>query len=150
MTRYYGHVFLTSRSSKSRRAHAVNKVDGTNRKFGWCLSLPPPVVLCEYVKIFHVVTGASQNVDRPKMTCNGDKVYSREAPSCQVSCGSLNSACTQQTVEGCVCPAGMVLDYDGHCVIPEQCSCIHEGKDYKAGETIRQDCNICVDGILKY
>ncbi|KAI8495841.1 hypothetical protein Bbelb_262570 [Branchiostoma belcheri] len=78
-----------------------------------------------------------------EMTCNGDKVYSHEAPSCQVSCGSLNSACTQQTVEGCVCPAGMVLDYDGHCVIPEQCSCIHEGKDYEAGETIRQDCNIC-------
>ncbi|XP_035665590.1 mucin-5AC-like [Branchiostoma floridae] len=78
-----------------------------------------------------------------EMTCHGDKVYSHQAPSCQVSCGSLNSACTQQTVEGCVCPQGTVLDYDGHCVIPEQCSCIHEGKDYEAGETIRQDCNIC-------
>ncbi|XP_066271768.1 von Willebrand factor-like [Branchiostoma lanceolatum] len=78
-----------------------------------------------------------------EMTCNGDKVYSHEAPSCQVSCGSLNAACTQQTVEGCVCPLGTVQDYDGHCVIPEQCSCIHEGKDYEAGETIRQDCNIC-------
>ncbi|KAI8513353.1 putative RNA-binding protein 19, partial [Branchiostoma belcheri] len=33
MTRYYGHVSLTSRS-KSRRVHSVNKVDGVNRKFG--------------------------------------------------------------------------------------------------------------------
>ncbi|KAI8484980.1 hypothetical protein Bbelb_373870, partial [Branchiostoma belcheri] len=33
MTRYYGHVSLTSRS-KGRRVHSVNKVDGVNRKFG--------------------------------------------------------------------------------------------------------------------
>ncbi|KAI8512923.1 hypothetical protein Bbelb_095620 [Branchiostoma belcheri] len=33
VTRYYGHVPLTSRS-KSRRVHSVNKVDGVNRIFG--------------------------------------------------------------------------------------------------------------------
>ncbi|KAI8498594.1 Decaprenyl-diphosphate synthase subunit 2 [Branchiostoma belcheri] len=33
VTRYYGHMSLTS-CSKSRQVHSVNKVDGVNRKFG--------------------------------------------------------------------------------------------------------------------
>ncbi|XP_061431827.1 von Willebrand factor-like [Lethenteron reissneri] len=81
------------------------------------------------------------------VTCPADKVFSECAPACQASCGSLADPslanCTEQCVEGCTCPAGLVQDYSGFCVPPEECPCVWRGEVFPAGDARFQDCNVC-------
>ncbi|XP_076142699.1 mucin-5AC-like [Alosa pseudoharengus] len=63
---------------------------------------------------------------------------------CQRSCKTLHMACiSAECVSGCVCPSGLVSDGKGGCVKEDQCPCYHNGAQYKAGDSIKVDCNEC-------
>ncbi|XP_076142698.1 uncharacterized protein LOC143125242 [Alosa pseudoharengus] len=63
---------------------------------------------------------------------------------CQRSCKTLHMACiSAECVSGCVCPSGLVSDGKGGCVKEDQCPCYHNGAQYKAGDSIKVDCNKC-------
>ncbi|XP_035218784.1 SCO-spondin-like, partial [Stegodyphus dumicola] len=51
---------------------------------------------------------------------------------------------TEECKPGCRCKEGFILDADlKACVKETQCGCLHSGRRYKEGETIKQHCNLC-------
>ncbi|XP_041918578.1 mucin-5AC-like [Alosa sapidissima] len=97
-----------------------------------------------------------------KLSCMGETTYSTTCPApmvyfdcsnadagakgaeCQRSCKTLHMACiSAECVSGCVCPSGLVSDGKGGCVKEDQCPCYHNGAQYKAGDSIKVDCNKC-------
>ena len=44
---------------------------------------------------------------------------------------------------GCQCADDQVLSNDGRCVAPTECSCFWNGREYFAGESRSENCNIC-------
>ncbi|KAG8438864.1 hypothetical protein GDO86_005162 [Hymenochirus boettgeri] len=79
-----------------------------------------------------------------KPQCPYGMEYNECVSPCVRTCQSLNinEVCQEQCIDGCSCPDGEVLDGD-RCVLLSQCSCLHSGKRYHPGSTIRRDCNTC-------
>ncbi|XP_048401928.2 mucin-6-like [Stegostoma tigrinum] len=90
-----------------------------------------------------------------KGTCRPPKVYfscahgphgqygTTCAPTCQMIATEI-SCLPAKCVSGCICPEGMVLDYDDSCVYPEDCACKFSDRTYKRGEKMMKDCEECV------
>jgi hypothetical protein len=56
---------------------------------------------------------------------------------------NINQTCDDnQCIEGCFCPVGMVLDYNGFCVLPEECPCVNNGKIFYDGQHVESNCKI--------
>ncbi|XP_062405931.1 mucin-5B-like [Sardina pilchardus] len=85
-------------------------------------------------------------------TCPAPMVYfncsnagaGAKGAECQRSCKTLHMPCiSAECVSGCMCPSGLVSDGEGGCVKEDQCSCYHNGAQYKPGDSIKVDCNNC-------
>ncbi|XP_078733791.1 mucin-2-like [Lampetra fluviatilis] len=64
--------------------------------------------------------------------------------ACQASCRSAGMPCMKSSCQsGCTCPAGLVLDDAGACVVQDACPCVHNGVTYRKGEVATVDCNKC-------
>ncbi|XP_061630178.1 von Willebrand factor isoform X1 [Phyllopteryx taeniolatus] len=105
-------------------------------------------VLLEYARTCHahgmLLHGWQQESECfPK--CPIGMHYSECTKSCSTTCHSLNiqEVCKEECVDGCICPAGKVLD-GNRCVEVSQCSCVHIGRHFPPGSTMSQDCNTCV------
>ncbi|XP_071945713.1 uncharacterized protein [Antedon mediterranea] len=93
-----------------------------------------------------VVLNWRDQIDECKIECSNEELVYRECgPSCYSSCASLESTfnCTEQCVQGCSCPDGMVLDRNRKCVTPELCSCEMDGSVYKTGDVVKKGCGEC-------
>ncbi|KAI8515763.1 hypothetical protein Bbelb_065760 [Branchiostoma belcheri] len=95
MTRYYGHVSLTSRS-KSTRVHSVYKVDGVNRKFvdihhyltSIVRRVSPEAAICGYLALL----GTMPNVWKQKNNvCSTSGPAPRPSTMTKDATGSLRS-----------------------------------------------------------
>ncbi|XP_072418143.1 uncharacterized protein [Chiloscyllium punctatum] len=75
------------------------------------------------------------------INCNSETALSAEN-LCERTCRTLNTPCSP-CVSGCVCPPGLVEDYDGSCIARENCSCLFSGEVYSHGRQIQRDCNKC-------
>ncbi|KAJ0056494.1 hypothetical protein NL108_008341 [Boleophthalmus pectinirostris] len=70
---------------------------------------------------------------------------------CQKSCGTLDMACLSSgCTSGCMCPEGLVSDGAGDCIEESKCPCLHNGKVYQSGETLKVDCNTCYCSNRKF
>ncbi|NWW87757.1 MUC5A protein, partial [Rhynochetos jubatus] len=95
-----------------------------------CIGVPNPTPVCKspmsYFNCSNTIAGTTGS-------------------ECQKSCQALDIQCySTQCVSGCVCPAGLVLDGKGGCILEEDCPCIHNEATYQPGEKINVDCNTCV------
>ncbi|XP_059510759.1 mucin-19-like [Stegostoma tigrinum] len=75
----------------------------------------------------------------------GAKIFSdcQTNSVCRKTCQMLNTPCPNPCVPGCVCPEGLVEDYNGNCILPEKCPCSYGDEIFNSGETIKSDCNDC-------
>ncbi|XP_069079245.1 mucin-2-like [Pleurodeles waltl] len=63
---------------------------------------------------------------------------------CLKQCHHLDTPCNSQyCISGCVCPPGMALDREDHCVKEDECPCRRNGLSYQQGETIDVSCSEC-------
>ncbi|TSM20287.1 Mucin-5B [Bagarius yarrelli] len=63
---------------------------------------------------------------------------------CQKSCQILDMACiSTECVSGCMCPSGLVSDGNSGCITEDLCPCVHNGVNYRSGESIQDGCNTC-------
>ncbi|XP_068168185.1 mucin-2-like [Antennarius striatus] len=80
-------------------------------------------------------------------TCPFNMEYNECGSPCIDSCSDpqRSQVCDDHCVDGCFCPAGTVLDdIEQHgCVVLDQCSCLHNGKPYKPGETYSKQYKTC-------
>ncbi|XP_051885679.1 mucin-6-like [Pristis pectinata] len=64
------------------------------------------------------------------------------APTCQMIATQIS--CTpSECVSGCICPEGMVLDYNEQCIFPEDCPCKFSDRIYTRGDKMMRDCEEC-------
>uniref|UniRef100_H2YMM4 von Willebrand factor n=1 Tax=Ciona savignyi TaxID=51511 RepID=H2YMM4_CIOSA len=80
------------------------------------------------------------------ITCPNDMVYSECASSCPRTCHNLvtpDTECHEHCVDGCTCPEGRLL-HDGRCVQEDECSCLHNGREFPAGHVLNQECQNCI------
>ncbi|XP_067860893.1 von Willebrand factor [Heptranchias perlo] len=62
---------------------------------------------------------------------------------CMKTCQNYDFDCvSSKCTSGCMCPPGKV-QLETVCISPEMCPCLHNGKKYAPGESIKQDCNTC-------
>lgn len=85
---------------------------------------------------------------RCPIQCEYGKEYLACGPLCSQTCMDLstgnNPECDDSgCVEGCFCPEGTVVDYDGNCVESSQCECYRDNSRYPVGSQIINDCQIC-------
>uniref|UniRef100_A0A4W3IFQ5 von Willebrand factor n=1 Tax=Callorhinchus milii TaxID=7868 RepID=A0A4W3IFQ5_CALMI len=75
-------------------------------------------------------------------TCPKDDPTAK-GKECIKTCQNYDFECvTSKCMSGCVCPPGQVL-YADICIVPYMCPCLHNGKEYRPGETVKKDCNTC-------
>ncbi|XP_075924085.1 uncharacterized protein LOC116943709 [Petromyzon marinus] len=80
------------------------------------------------------------------VTCPGDMVYQQCASSCRSTCASLSNIedCHEECAEGCNCPDGLLLDFDGlSCVDQSQCKCSYSSTNYAPGSILQMGCKNC-------
>ncbi|XP_039730048.1 von Willebrand factor isoform X2 [Pteropus medius] len=78
-----------------------------------------------------------------KFVCPADNPRA-EGLECAKTCQNYDLECMSiGCVSGCLCPQGMVR-HENRCVALERCPCVHQGKEYAPGETVKIDCNTCV------
>ncbi|XP_067915741.1 mucin-19-like [Heterodontus francisci] len=63
--------------------------------------------------------------------------------ACKKTCETLGKPCLNSCVPGCVCPDGLVEDFNGKCIKEEQCPCMFGGEIFGSGETTKSGCNDC-------
>ncbi|XP_075922124.1 mucin-6-like [Petromyzon marinus] len=133
-----------SSSSPFQPKAAAREVDRSSRDGSHPSRPPHPVPLSAATP--H--TSPHRPPRRAVALCPLGMQYLECGSACDASCGSLalelsaRVDCTEQCVQGCSCPLGSVLDYEGRCVPPEDCPCVWEGIYYVSGEARMQDCNI--------
>nr|XP_046250588.1 mucin-5AC-like [Scatophagus argus] len=80
-------------------------------------------------------------------TCPFNMEYKECGNPCTDTCSNprRSELCDDHCIDGCFCPPGTVLDNidQSGCVAVEQCSCLHSGKPYKAGESYSTQCKNC-------
>ncbi|CAH1257629.1 MUC5AC [Branchiostoma lanceolatum] len=76
--------------------------------------------------------------------CPSDMVYDECGTGCPGTCQNPepDEDCEDRCVDGCHCPAGTVWN-GTQCLGLKDCPCVHQGKEYRPGDTIHQDCNVC-------
>ncbi|XP_034541029.1 mucin-5B-like [Notolabrus celidotus] len=81
-------------------------------------------------------------------TCPFNMEYQECGSPCTDTCSNpeRSQVCEDHCVDGCVCPAGTVFDdiTQTGCVPITQCSCLHNGKPYKPGESYSRACKECI------
>ncbi|KAG9491060.1 hypothetical protein GDO78_006427 [Eleutherodactylus coqui] len=78
-----------------------------------------------------------------KVVCSPDDPTIK-GTECAKTCENYEAECmSSKCTSGCMCPDGMVR-HNNRCIFPHKCPCRHAGKDYAPGESVDQDCNICV------
>ena len=67
-----------------------------------------------------------------------DQSYRECGSSCYQKCRDLsrNSGCSEECSAGCFCPKGSILNDDDVCIPISECSCYHEGNEYKPNSVI--------------
>ncbi|XP_072418254.1 von Willebrand factor [Chiloscyllium punctatum] len=66
-----------------------------------------------------------------------------QGTECLKTCQNYDLDCvSSKCISGCMCPHGQVQE-ENTCISPEMCPCLHNGKEYRPGESIRHDCNTC-------
>uniref|UniRef100_A0A3Q3FYF4 VWFD domain-containing protein n=1 Tax=Labrus bergylta TaxID=56723 RepID=A0A3Q3FYF4_9LABR len=80
-------------------------------------------------------------------TCPFNMEYQECESPCTDTCSNpqRSQVCDDHCVDGCFCPSGTVFDDVAQtgCVAVDQCSCLHNGKEYKSGESYSRTCKTC-------
>uniref|UniRef100_A0A3B5B109 VWFD domain-containing protein n=1 Tax=Stegastes partitus TaxID=144197 RepID=A0A3B5B109_9TELE len=114
-----------------------------------------PLCLCNTVSEFSrqcVHAGGKPQGWRTKELCWKSCPYQMEYKECGSPCADTCSnpeashTCDSHCIDGCFCPAGMVLDdLSGMgCVPLSECSCSYNSKIYQPGESYSSNCKQCV------
>ncbi|XP_039268050.2 mucin-5B-like isoform X2 [Styela clava] len=76
--------------------------------------------------------------------CSGGMVHMECGTPCPKTCRNRlqQMICPTACIDGCFCPHGTVLDGDV-CVPESECSCVHNGTNYKNGEVRKEECREC-------
>ncbi|XP_070819737.1 mucin-5B-like [Chaetodon trifascialis] len=81
-------------------------------------------------------------------SCPHKMEYNECGSPCADTCSNPEAShtCDNHCIDGCFCPAGMVLDdLNGNgCVALSECSCSYNGKIYGPGESYSSNCKKCV------
>lgn len=72
-----------------------------------------------------------------KIQCEGIQSYQESINPCELSCKSfsMKETCINKNIEGCACPEGKTLDFNGMCINIINCPCIFEDKEYAPNAT---------------
>ncbi|XP_035520752.1 mucin-5AC-like [Morone saxatilis] len=80
-------------------------------------------------------------------TCPFNMEYYECGSPCTDTCSDpqRSDVCDDHCIDGCFCPPGTVFDdiKQSGCVAVDQCSCLHNGKPYKPGESYSGPCKNC-------
>ncbi|XP_060891509.1 mucin-5AC-like [Labrus mixtus] len=80
-------------------------------------------------------------------TCPFNMEYQECESPCTDTCSNpqRSQVCDDHCVDGCFCPSGTVFDDIAQtgCVAVDECSCLHNGKEYKSGESYSRACKTC-------
>uniref|UniRef100_A0A8C3A896 Uncharacterized protein n=1 Tax=Cyclopterus lumpus TaxID=8103 RepID=A0A8C3A896_CYCLU len=80
-------------------------------------------------------------------TCPFNMEYKECGSPCTDTCSNpqRSQVCEDHCLDGCFCPTGTVFDdiTQRGCVAADTCSCLHNGKPYKSGETYSRTCQNC-------
>ncbi|XP_041650556.1 mucin-5AC-like [Cheilinus undulatus] len=79
--------------------------------------------------------------------CPFNMEYQECSSPCTDTCSNpqRSQVCDDHCVDGCFCPPGTIFDdiRQSGCVPVGQCSCLHNGKPYKPGESYSKACRKC-------
>uniref|UniRef100_A0A3B3SMS6 VWFD domain-containing protein n=1 Tax=Paramormyrops kingsleyae TaxID=1676925 RepID=A0A3B3SMS6_9TELE len=80
-------------------------------------------------------------------SCPSNMEYQECGIPCVDTCSNPDrrQLCEDHCTDGCFCPPGTVIDDIGHggCIPVHQCSCSHNGKEYRPGESYTTNCKEC-------
>ncbi|XP_071344370.1 mucin-2-like [Trachinotus anak] len=80
-------------------------------------------------------------------TCPFNMEYKECSSPCTDTCSNpqRSQVCEEHCIDGCFCPPGTIFDdiTQSGCVAADQCSCLHNDKPYKPGETYSRACRKC-------
>ncbi|XP_034060549.1 mucin-2-like isoform X2 [Gymnodraco acuticeps] len=80
-------------------------------------------------------------------TCPFNMEYQECGSPCTDTCSNpqRSEVCEDHCLDGCFCPSGTVFDdiTQSGCVAFDKCSCTHDGKSYKPGESYSRACQKC-------
>ncbi|XP_075945885.1 mucin-2-like [Anarhichas minor] len=80
-------------------------------------------------------------------TCPFNMQYKECGSPCADTCSNpqRSHVCEDHCLDGCFCPTGTVFDdiTQRGCVAADTCSCLHNGKPYKPGESYSMTCQTC-------
>ncbi|XP_062418976.1 mucin-5AC-like [Pungitius pungitius] len=79
--------------------------------------------------------------------CPFNMEYKECGSPCTDTCSNAQRShvCEDHCIDGCFCPTGTVFDDITHrgCVSADECSCLHNGKPYKPGQSYSSTCQHC-------
>ncbi|XP_037624071.1 mucin-5AC-like [Sebastes umbrosus] len=79
--------------------------------------------------------------------CPFNMEYKECGSPCTDTCSNpqRSQVCEDHCLDGCFCPSGTLFDdiTQSGCVPAETCSCLHNGKPYKPGESYSRTCQTC-------
>ncbi|XP_074490133.1 mucin-5AC-like [Sebastes fasciatus] len=79
--------------------------------------------------------------------CPFNMEYKECGSPCTDTCSNpqRSQVCEDHCLDGCFCPSGTLFDdiTQSGCVPAETCSCLHNGKPYKPGESYSKTCQTC-------
>ena len=75
-------------------------------------------------------------------------IHSECGTACPKTCSNHlhHISCHEHCIDGFFCPSSLVTN-GTHCIKKEECTCTHEKKVYRRGESFAKDCNRWYDNI---
>ncbi|XP_051890123.1 von Willebrand factor [Pristis pectinata] len=102
----------------------------------------PPSIFLDTERTGRVKRDTSCTPPMRRFVCPEDDPTAKGI-ECMKTCQNYDLDCvSSKCMSGCMCPPGKV-QVGTMCISPEMCSCLHNGKEYGPGETIKQGCNTC-------
>ncbi|XP_059510645.1 von Willebrand factor isoform X1 [Stegostoma tigrinum] len=102
----------------------------------------PPSIFLDTGEVGRAKRETSCDPPMTKFSCPEDDPTA-QGTECLKTCQNYDLDCvSSKCTSGCMCPHGQVQEVNT-CISPEMCPCLHNGKSYVPGETIKQDCNTC-------